>query len=112
FGGRSLARLQSILFTSGTGTRAGLAVPPDTEQIQGVPIWRGDSLDFIPQDRDAQWHGQLPAAVAVATQRQREKFLEIARIWRVEDTKRADGMEAVAVALDMLGDRAALDTFR
>jgi len=112
FGGRSIANLQLMFFTSSASHRAGYTVAPDTQRFLGIPTWRRDSLVFVPIPEADIKLAPLPEAVVVAIQHQRERFLAIARMWRVEFPDNADAAEAVSVALEMLGNPAALDTLR
>ncbi len=112
FGGDALADLQQLFFTSSTRNRRGRAIAPDSQQFRGIPVWNKDSLAFFPI---ALRQGRLPSApegVVEAIQRERERFLAVARMWRVESPRSAEAAEAVAIALEMLGNAAALDTLR
>jgi tetratricopeptide (TPR) repeat protein len=112
FGERSLAELQGLLNTSSARTRVGRAIRPDTQQFRGIPVWDGDSLSFLPLTSQMARLALLPSTVNVAIQRQREVFQQVAQLWRSEFPDSADGAEAVAAALGMLGDQSALDTLR
>jgi tetratricopeptide (TPR) repeat protein len=112
FGGRSLANLQAIFYTSGASGRLGRAVSPDSQTFLGFPVWERDSITVIPVELTAAGAAPLPNAVAVALQHQRERFRAVARLWRTEFPRSADAAEATAVALEMLGDPASLDTLQ
>jgi hypothetical protein len=112
FGGRSLGDLQDLFFTAGAWVREGRAIPPDTGDFSAVPIWQGDSLAFVATRSSDLFRGPWPDAVALAVQRERERFHAIAQMWRVETPSSLDAAEALAVSLEMLGDASAVDTMR
>lgn len=112
FGGRSLADLNNLLYTTGDRWRTGRAIVPDTGTFVAFPTWQGDSLAFVPVPRDEALagRGMRPNAVALAIQRQRERFHAITQMWRAESPTSFEAAEALAISLEMLGDAAALDT--
>jgi serine/threonine-protein kinase len=111
FGGRSLSDLQDLFFTASSHTRIGLAMAPDTFEFRAFPVWRGDSLSFVPMRKETALQ-TLPDGAVLAVQRQRERFQNIVEMWRTEVPRSAEAAEAVAVSLEMLGNAAALDTLR
>jgi serine/threonine protein kinase len=112
FSGRALTRLETALFTSGAFVRTGNAVAPDTLTFNGYPTWQGDSLAFVPRPATESRLALLSNAVAEAVDHQRERFRNVAAMWRAEFPESADAMEALALAMDMSGDPASLDTLR
>jgi tRNA A-37 threonylcarbamoyl transferase component Bud32 len=112
FGGRGLTDLQLIMFTSGARLRTGRALSPDTTQFTGYPVWRGDSLACTPLLRNQSRLAPLPDAVGEGVQHQRLRFRDLATMWRAELPNSVEGAEAMAVAMEMLGDPAALDTLQ
>jgi hypothetical protein len=107
--------MRRLLLTDGNELLAGHALPPDTTRFFGRPSWEGDSLVVIPypvrQIREARLH-TIPERSGLAVRRQRELFYEIATAWAAALPESAPAVEAVAVALDLLGDPACLDTLR
>ncbi len=112
FGGRALTDLQWLLFTGSGRQRSGRAVAPDSQQFRGIPVWQRDSLAFDLLSLQQGTLAPLPNAAAEAIQHERERFRAVAHMWRVEFPLSADAAEAVAVALEILGNPAALDTLR
>jgi tRNA A-37 threonylcarbamoyl transferase component Bud32 len=112
FAGRGLADLQRLLFTSGARVRLGRALSPDTLQFKSYPVWQGDSLAFVPIQRDQARLAPPAEAVGEPIQHQRLRFRDIAAMWRAEFPSGVDAVEALAVSMEMLGDPAALDTLQ
>ena len=107
--------LRELFGTSGSELRAGFAAYPDTSRFAAYSAWRGDTLAFVP----AAFHdvmelrpGASPSrsSHSAAVQQQRALFLDVARAWAAVDPRNSAAVEAVAVALDLLRDRTALDT--
>ncbi len=111
-GGRSMADLQELFYTSSARTRSGRAFEADSLVFRGAPEWRHDSLTFTAVPRQQASLLALPAAVGAGVQYQRERLRVITQMWRAEFPRSPDAAEAVALALDMLGDASSLDTLR
>jgi tetratricopeptide (TPR) repeat protein len=112
FGRGGLSTLHAIMFTSGARLRDGRALAPDTLRFGGYPLWQSDTLAFVALANEEARLAPLPDAVGEAIQHQRLRFRDIAALWRTEFPTSSDAAEAVAVAAEMLGDEAALDTLR
>lgn len=110
FGGRRLADLQVMLYTSGARMRQGRTLPPDTARFTAYPTWDADSLAFTPLLEANARLAPLSDGVDEAVQRQRMRFRDVARMWRAEFPTSVYAMEAMALAMEMLGDASALDT--
>ena len=115
FRGGSFQDVQQLLMTSTNALRRGRALSPDRTQFLAYPVWQGDSLAFLPQPESrfaAASTSTLSDAVNEAIHRQRRRFHDIATMWRAEFPRSAEALEAVATALDLLGNSSALDTLR
>ena len=113
FGGGSSDNV-TRLFKASRLLRTGRGAPPDTTQFLAYPTWQGDTLAFIPL-KASEFHAARAVSspsVNEAVYRQRRKFLDIAAMWRSTYPRSPDALEAVAIALDMLGDPSALDSLR
>jgi hypothetical protein len=107
--------LRELLFTSRAYLRAGIAAAPDTGRFYAYPQWEGDSLVFVPYPLQAiqQLTARFdPRSRQLAATRQSEVFGHIARSWASSLPNNAGTKEALAIALDMLGDPSAVDTMR
>ena len=109
--------VKRLLRTQPSQLRRGVAMPPDTGQFGAFASWSksGDTLEFIPYRLSAFEAGRadvIPATVADAVWHQRRALLEMALTWRAAFRPNADALLAVAVALDELGDPAAIDSVR
>jgi tRNA A-37 threonylcarbamoyl transferase component Bud32 len=106
-------QLRDLLYTSPRRLRSGTAMKPDTGQFLAYPELDHDSLAFVPQPAQAVFSGtQWTDATLRAATRQRLTFARIARTWASALPHNSGAKEAVAVALDMLGDPSALDTLQ
>jgi serine/threonine-protein kinase len=108
-------QLRKLLKTSGNDLRAGRALPPSTEQFVAYPTLSNDTLalfpipmaDVVRQTESArQFFPEIPAAV----RRQREVLRDWTITWSSNYPQSAEAWEAVAVALESLGDASSLDT--
>ena len=112
---RAFNQLRTLLFAGRAIVRAGSALPPDTTRFYAQASWAGDTLLFVPYPTAAFWSGTIardPTAHLRATLEQQRLFARIARSWSAAFPRNASAKEAVAVALEMMGDPAALDTLR
>jgi DNA-binding SARP family transcriptional activator/tetratricopeptide (TPR) repeat protein len=114
FRGGSWDEIRGLLVTGANAVRHGRASPPDTTRFSAYPSWNGDSLAFVPLPvgEFANLGAQSSETRNAATRHQRELFHEIATMWRAAFPQSADALEAVAVALDLLGNASAIDTLR
>lgn len=112
FGGRSLTELRRIMLTSGSFVVLSRAVAPDTQMFSGYRIWENDSLVILPLSGALVPAGPGSSAMAEAVHKQRLRFRDVALKWKGAYPRSPDAVEAVAIALEMLGDEAALDTLR
>jgi eukaryotic-like serine/threonine-protein kinase len=106
-------RLKFLLFTMRNNTRSGVAIPPDSTRFLAYASWSGDSLLFVPYPTSVFIRGGArvdQGARNAAASHQRELFARIARMWSVALPRSAGAKEAVAIALEMLGDPNAIDT--
>jgi serine/threonine protein kinase len=106
--------LQGLLYTRGDRVRMGTTLTGQAA-FAARPSWSGDSLVFVP----------FPIAVVSASvsdptsrtkpealRRQRAVFHEITSTWARAFPRSSGAKEALAMSLDMLGDRAAADSLR
>jgi tRNA A-37 threonylcarbamoyl transferase component Bud32/tetratricopeptide (TPR) repeat protein len=112
FGGRSLTELRRIMLTSGSFVVLSRAVAPDTQMFSGYRIWENDSLVILPLSGAQVPAGPGSFAMDEAVHKQRLRFRDVAHRWKGAYPRSPDAVEAVAIALEMLGDEAALDTLR
>jgi hypothetical protein len=78
-------------------------------------VWQGDSLAFVPYPRMQFVRGEHQTDAAArysAAVHQRALFGRIARSWATALPNSPGTKEAVAIALDMVGDLRALDTLQ
>ena len=112
--GESYADVRRLLLTESNRVRIG-HTDPDTLRFTAYPSWDGDSLVFVPVDNSAVANARVwtrTAATNTAIVRQRRLFLELATMWRAAYPQSVDALEAMAVALDLLGHQSAFDTLR
>jgi len=111
FRGDAYASARTLLYTRGTRRRMGRALPPDTLSFLAEPAWRGDSLSMVPYPAGHQTSIR-PEARALAILRQRELLRDLAQTWVAALPQSADARITLALAMEFLGDPAALDTVR
>jgi tRNA A-37 threonylcarbamoyl transferase component Bud32/tetratricopeptide (TPR) repeat protein len=106
----------SLLMLSGPSLRAGRSIAPDTMQFNAWPAWDADSLAFVPlplaQFDVANRATSRSAAANQAILQDRHRFVQIALRWRSQLPESAEAAEALARALDLLGNVSAFDTLR
>jgi hypothetical protein len=115
FRGGSFEDVQKLLMTQSNALRLGRALLPDTTRFVAYPSWNNDTLSFIPVPEGEFSAPATPSrarAQNAAIRQQRQRFYEIATMWRAAYPRSAPAMEAVAVALDLLGNASAFDTLR
>ena len=115
FRGGSAEDIRKLLRTNSNQVRGGIALPPDTLTFRAYPSWNADSLAFIPivATELANAHRWVRSEdVRTAVSKQRELFHDLAGRWRVALPRSPDALEAVAVALDLLGNRSGLDSLQ
>ena len=112
FSARAYSRLRSLMKTSANDLRPGRAAPPDTQQFLAYPSWSADTLAFVPYPREgfSKRSAQAHATLYEAIDQQRRRFHRLAHAWAVLLPGDALAMEALGVSLELLGDRAAIDT--
>jgi serine/threonine protein kinase len=112
--GSSFEQLRRLLMTTSNSIRSGRA-HSDSTRFLAHPLWQGDSLAFIPWPASeflAAKAATLSALSDAALMHQRDRFYTTATMWRARFRESADAAEAVALALDLLGNPSALDTLR
>jgi tRNA A-37 threonylcarbamoyl transferase component Bud32/tetratricopeptide (TPR) repeat protein len=115
FRGDAYESARRLLFTRGTKRRVGKALPPDTTTFGAEPAWDGDSLAMVPYPAATRvdpkrW--QVSSSRVEAVRHQRQLFRDLTLTWVTAFPRSSDAREALALALEMLGDPAALDTIR
>jgi DNA-binding SARP family transcriptional activator len=111
---RSFHRLRTLLFTNSRHQRFGESVD-DTTTFRAYPSWHGDSLAFIPVravDALKPVNRFDVARTEDAVKHQRRLFHEIAASWAAAFPASPEALEAIAVAMEMLGNPAAIDSIR
>ncbi len=102
----SYSTMIHLLMASGTDLRRGYGPPPSSEMFLAPPSWAGDTLTLYPMPAAQMTGSGDPEAI----RHQRQRVYEIARAWVSADPRSADALQALAVSLQLLGDRSALDT--
>jgi hypothetical protein len=105
--------VRDLLFARGDHRRRGRVAAPDTGTFLARPSWDGDTLAFVPyraRDVHDAKPGTTPPTMHVAIANQRDVFLDMASTW-LRATGSVEALEAVAVALQLIGQRAAVDSF-
>jgi hypothetical protein len=112
--GSAYLQARQLFWTGGGTVRRGRSVP-DGIIFDARAAWEGDSLVFVPYSRDGNT-GDLPGpstpAAALALQKVRELFRDVATAWVSGYPNDPDALEALAVSLEMLGDPTSIDTLR
>jgi tetratricopeptide (TPR) repeat protein len=115
FRASAFGRVRGIFMTAAASRLDGHALPPDTTRFWTAPSWEGDSLVLIPfptgVDRSAP-ERTLAATTPEAVDHLRLMFRDVAASWRRTFPDEVAPREAMAVALELLGDPSALDTLR
>ena len=114
FRAESFASVRRLFEPSANDLRSGRAVLPDTTTFLAPLSWQGDSLLLIPIPswKVAQGHSTVTSTTRAAVRHQRESFHEVASGWVAAFPRSAEALENLALSLDVLGDRSALDTLR
>ena len=103
--------VRELLRTSPTSLRAGTAEGSSTWDYMAYPSWQGDTLAFVPWPIDLVQRMEVSGSRAdLAVQHQLELFHSIALTWVSNSAKDPDALEALAISLELLGNRAAMDT--
>lgn len=109
--GSAFEGLRELLFLSNRAA-AGFSLP-DSARFLARPSWRGDTLAFIPVPfADFVSGGGVPDGFNEAVARQRQRFRAIAAGWSVALPRSSEAKEALAIALELLANPAAIDTLR
>jgi serine/threonine protein kinase len=103
-------RVREVLFATGQ-YREGRT--PAGESFFAGPVWQGDTLAFIPYPVEEVFGGRSwtysPTRVQ-AVENQRRVFRGVTAAWSSANPGSLDVLEAVVVALELIGDRTAIDT--
>ncbi|HEY8062568.1 MAG TPA: serine/threonine-protein kinase, partial [Gemmatimonadales bacterium] len=109
-----LDRVPDLLFARSNLVRIGRTLPGGHLMVAD-PGWAADSLEFVPEPYDSYNRGAEGTRAATrreALRQQRRLFHEVAATWVAAVPKSPLALEALAVALKLLEDPAALDTLR
>jgi tRNA A-37 threonylcarbamoyl transferase component Bud32 len=107
--------VRDLLLTGPNDLLQGYALAPDTSRFLGRASWQGDSLVVVPFPARWVWDGDsraTPLRAAAAVRHQREFFHDLTTTWVTAFPTSAEAFGALAVALELLNDPAALDTLR
>jgi eukaryotic-like serine/threonine-protein kinase len=107
FSADAFQRVRSILLTGSRNVRPG----QDAQfgNFVGFADWVGDSLLVVPYAAELVSRARSPISASdEATARQRALFHEVASGWSRSHSRSAEAVEALAVALELLNDPAAL----
>ena len=105
--------VRRLLKTSSAYPRRGFEARNDGAGYLAYPSYGGDTLGFIPYPVARFQAGDstvVPATLARAVREQRQLFHRLAATWVAQDPARGEALEALAIATEMLGNPAALDT--
>ncbi len=103
--------VRELLRTSPSSLRAGTAPGASGVGFMAYPSWQGDTLALIPWPIDRIQGMEVSGRSAgLAVQHQLELFHSIALTWVSQTPDDPDALEALAISLELLGNRAALDT--
>ena len=108
-------RLRVLLLLSTSLVQGLGVVGSDTTMFYARPALQGDTLALIPypwQVISAGGAAAIPPGFEAALERQRMRFRQIADRWSAAFPRSSGAKEAVAMALELQGDRAAIDTIR
>ncbi len=112
FRGGNYQTLRDLFYLGGT-LRGGSRPGGDSYTYVAYPTWSGDTLGFVPYPRSGNQAAHLPEGdVASAVRHQSELFHRVAQTWAAASPLSFQAQEALALSLELLGDRAALDTIR
>jgi hypothetical protein len=109
-----LDKVPDLLFARSNLVRIGRTLPGGHLMVAD-PGWAADSLEFVPEPYDSYNRGAEGTRAATrreALRQQRRLLHEIAATWVATVPKSPLALEALAVALKLLEDPAALDTLR
>jgi hypothetical protein len=92
--------------------RRGVSEPPRVI-FGATPFWSHDSVAYVPVPRDSalavrDW--SPPSNDAELLLNQRNRYFQFASAWRTRLPRSAEALEALALALDLLGNPSAFDT--
>jgi eukaryotic-like serine/threonine-protein kinase len=107
------SRLRQLLFTSSRDVRVGVSNDSAQRRFLARVRLTGDSLALVPFEMALVVAGDRRAAAdARAVERARRVFYEIAARWAAAYPRSAAAKEGIAIALELQGERAALDSLR
>ncbi len=109
--GSAFEGLRELLFLSNRAA-TGFSLP-DSARFFARPAWRGDTLAFVPVPfATFIAGGGVPEGFHEAIARQRQRFRAIAAGWSLALPRSSEAKEALAIALELLANPAAIDTLR
>jgi hypothetical protein len=116
----AFGQLRDKLYTSATRLRSGYVggeddTPRRTMQFLAHPEADADSIRFVPLPADElrrATRSSTPASLGQAIQQGREALRRVALAWVMAMPQDAGAREALAVSLELLGERSSADTLR
>jgi hypothetical protein len=114
-GERSFAEVRRLFVTARNVVREGHALHADSLAFYARPVWAGDTLAFLPfPARPLTEPVRRPVAAATdeALKHQRRAFRDVAVAWVAAYPSSAVAIQALALALEMLGEPGAIDSLR
>jgi serine/threonine protein kinase len=110
------AGVRELFVTAPSALRDGQSLRPTSQQFLGRASWSsGDTLVMVPFPAAAVRAARPETRLSTtndAVKRQRRQFMDIAVSWLSANPRSAAAMEGLSVALELLGDPAALDTLQ
>jgi len=107
FRGAGFTRLNRLLRTESNQVRVGRALRPDTTRFAAYPALVADTLAYVPvplREFPRLSPATIPATRADALVRNRQTLRDVARAWEHAFPRSADSHEALARALETLGE--------
>ncbi|HET9425686.1 MAG TPA: hypothetical protein VFO55_09970, partial [Gemmatimonadaceae bacterium] len=113
FAAGGYSRLRLLLFTSARRVQSGRREGSDRTEFLGRPVLSGDSVVLVPWKQELVMSGDARAASSrAAILKLRTRFHQIAARWSGAFPNSPGAREALAISLELQGNRAALDTMR
>ena len=109
-------RVRQLFWTSGMDVRTGKTAPPDSRYYHAFPSLQDDTLAFVPfsaevlGSSDSKVLAKLPSSIGAAVQRQRAMLRDVATGWVAAQPKSSAAHEALAIAMQQMGEASAIDT--
>jgi tetratricopeptide (TPR) repeat protein len=107
-------RLRTLLLLTSRSARTGYSIS-DSAMFYARPAWLHDGLALVPYPWQQVFSGDpraIPPGIEAAVRHQRNEFRRIAAGWSAAFPGSADAKYAVALSLELLGDRGSIDTIR